>query len=226
MVQHVKESLEPPHNRIIAIIGHSKGAVVALTHAAQYKTLAYQEKGSSSSILGNTCSSTRIEPDRLLISLSGRYDGNHSTLLSRFTSEQKDQLNTHGQFLWLKYRAGSSLNPVKRDYIVTQEAIDTARSLSLNYLKDLPEQTRVLCLHGRADGTVLSEESIKIDRQIRLNQRNSSDLVLIEGAQHNWDGEGEAEMLTHLISAWIKQRSTTQLKRLPDHKLADHLAQN
>ncbi|MBW0500775.1 hypothetical protein O181_040490 [Austropuccinia psidii MF-1] len=213
IIKYVKENFEAPHNQILALIGHSKGASIGFQYASQVtfcKDLAqpmlYDE---------------RYRP-ALLVSLSGRYDTT-DTGLSRFTFEQQAQLEKEGRFVWLRYRAGPDREE-RREYVVTKEAVEQAKHRTLECVKDLGDNCQVLLLHGRADGTVLCKEAEKIDQAIRDNNSSASvDLLMIEGVKHNWDQEGEIELASHCIEGWIQRRAGRDSTRIPEEKIVDHL---
>lgn len=54
----------------------------------------------------------------------------------------------------------------------------------------------------------------------------SSDVMLLEGVKHNWDGVGHPQLLAGLIQAWIISRVDAEIVRTGEEALVDHLGQN
>ncbi|KAA1078561.1 hypothetical protein PGT21_019907 [Puccinia graminis f. sp. tritici] len=213
IISHIKSTFSPPLNQVIAIIGHSKGAAVAF----RWASLKELHKDISQPHLYD-----QVDRPPLLISLSARYDTS-DVGLSRFNQEQQAKLENDGKFVWLSYRAGRDFTE-RRDYVVTLEDVEKAKGVSLECVKDLRENSQVVLFHGRADGTVAVHHSHKLDQQLRdTNPSTSVDLVLVEGAKHNWDQDGEIEMLVEWIDTWIKRRAGRDSTRIPADKIIDHL---
>lgn len=215
LLSHVRTSNSAPLNRIAAIIGHSKGAVVVLSLASDASFLSALNGASS--------------PPPLIISLSARYDTSSLSPsgLSRFNDEQKAALERDGRFVWLRYRAGPEPErPERREYVVTKEAVESAKRRTLECVESIPRGTQVLLLHGRADGTVPTIETGKVDARIRDHGEASSDVVLVEGVEHNWDGEGELEAAAEWIEVWMKARTKRPANRVLEADLVDHLGLN
>ena len=149
---------------VLAIAGHSKGAVVALKLASQ----------------------TRELPCKLIVSVSSRFDSHNIPSKSRFTPTQLEELERTGSFTWLNYRAGPEPErSERRPYIVTQQSLDDHSKRSLECVCNLPEGTAVLGLHGKADGTVPYEQTLRMDAAIQKGKA-SCDVMLMQGVAHNW----------------------------------------
>lgn len=243
LLEHATRTFPPPDDKILALVGHSKGAVVALALASSplFATLESPLPRPSPSsflpVLPHSNSSTPAGTPRSLtpppsavfvgprrpfvVSLSGRYDTSSLSPsgLSRFTPSQISLLESQGSFVWLTYRVGASRSE-KREYVVTKEEIEGAKTRTLECVDKIPEGCAVLCLHGRADGTVPPDESRKIDERIAKGKA-TGDLVLVEGVEHNWDKAGELEMAAGMITAWFRGRAALPALR-PD-KVVDHL---
>ncbi|KAI8459616.1 Alpha/Beta hydrolase protein, partial [Phakopsora pachyrhizi] len=209
VVNYIKTTFEPPNNKVLAIIGHSKGGEVCFKY------------GSTPSFK-NQISQPNLYDIPLLVSISARYNLSQ-TGLSRFTSQQKEQLKRGGSFIWLRYWAGLD-NQERREFLVTSKDIEISQSFNMDFVKDLSNGVQVLLLHVRADGTVSYREAQKFDDQIRKNCQNTSvDLILADGVQHNWDQAGEIDLMADWVNPWIKHRAGKDSKRVPDHLLSDHL---
>lgn len=205
VMEHIK-SLEAPYNRLLGIIGHSKGAVVSLLAAC-------------------TPTFATLNPRPLVINLSGRFDAsNLSQNRNRFTPEQYEELDTKGSFVWLNYRAGPEPErPERRPYVVTKVEMDRHATRTLAPLEhNLPAGLSVLTLHGRTDGTVPFDNSVKMDQTIARSEA-TSDLMLLEGVGHNWDRPGNAQLLLALVSGWMTSRLATPLVKQKEVPLVDHL---
>ena len=75
----------------------------------------------------------------------------------RFTAAQNEELREKGSFVWLNYRAGPEPDrPLRRPYVVTQEALDAHATRRMDHLDQLPSTSMVLNLHGKGDGTGMS----------------------------------------------------------------------
>jgi len=213
ILSYIKSTFGPPLNQVIAIVGHSQGAGVGFRWAS-LKDFRNQ--------INQPHLYDEVDRPPLLISLSVRYDTS-DVGLSRFNSEQQAQLESNGEFVWLRYRAGHNMLE-RRDYVVKLEDVLKARNLSLECVKDIRDNSQVILFHGRADGTVVAQHSQKLDQQLRnTNPSTSVDLVLVEGAKHNWDQEGEIEMLVEWINSWIKRRAGRDSTRVPADQIVDHL---
>jgi len=197
VVQHFSKT-----ERILALVGHSKGAVVLLNLATQHPL-----------------------PCSLLVNVSGRFDAKNLGAQSRFTKDQDALLANEGQFVWMSYRAGPEPDrSERRPYLVTAEAVEAHQKRTLDCLQTLPEGISVLNIHGKADGTVPYEQAIKIDCQINKSKA-TSDTILLEGVAHNYDQSNQSRLLSGLISTWISSRLEAQPVR-PTQGLVDHLGQN
>ncbi|PLW30444.1 hypothetical protein PCANC_21192 [Puccinia coronata f. sp. avenae] len=213
IISYIKSNLSPPLDRVIAIVGHSKGAGVGFRWASLED---------SQNEINQPYLYDKVDRPPLLISLSARYDTS-DVGLSRFTKEQQTQLENEGKFIWLRYRAGHEFSE-RRDYVVTLEDVEKAKNVSLECVKDLRDNSQVALFHGRADGTVSVRHAQKLDLQIRnSNSSISVDSVLVEGTKHNWDQDGEIEMLVEWINPWIKRRAGRDSTRVPEDKIVDHL---
>lgn len=78
---------------------------------------------------------------------------------------------------------------------------------------------------GADNSTVPYDQAIQMDLAIRKG-RASSDVMLLEGVQHNWDGVGHPQLLASLIQAWILSRVNVEITRTGEDALVDHLGQN
>lgn len=205
VIQHI-QTLPAPHNKVLGIVGHSKGAVVSLLAAC-------------------TPAFAALQPVPLLVNLSGRFDAsNLSHNRNRFKPEQYDELDRTGHFVWMHYRAGPEPERAeRRPYVVTKAELDRHATRTLAHLEhQLPKGLSVLTLHGKADGTVPYDNSVKMDETI-VQSRATSDLMLLEGVGHNWDQPGNAGLLVGLVSSWISSRLSTPLVKQKDVALVDHL---
>lgn len=205
VLEHI-HTLPAPYNTLLAIAGHSKGAVVTLLTACQPALRS-------------------LDPLPMIINISGRFDAsNLSHNRNRFTEEQYHQLDTQGSFVWMHYRAGAEPERTeRRPYLVTKEEMDRHATRTMAGLKDhLPAGLSVLSVHGKADGTVPYDNSIKMDQTISLSQA-TSDLMLLEGAAHNWDRPGETDLLVGMISAWLAARLWKRPQKPGGEPLVDHL---
>ena len=73
--------------------------------------------------------------------------------------------------------------------------------------------------------TVPYDQAIQMDLAVRKGKA-SSDVMLLEAVQHNWDGPGHPELLASLIQAWILTRANANIVRTGNDALVDHLGQN
>ncbi|POW19517.1 hypothetical protein PSHT_04562, partial [Puccinia striiformis] len=213
IIGHIKSTFGAPLNQVLAIVGHSKGSAVGFRWAS-LKDL--QMDINQPHLYDN------VDRPPLMISLSARYDTS-DVGLSRFSEEQQTKLENEGEFVWLRYRAGRDFME-RRDYVVTLEEVSKAKTASLECVKDLRDNSQVVLFHGRADGTVAVQHAQKLEQHLRdTNPSTSVDLVLVEGAKHNWDQEGEIDMLIEWINAWIQRRAGKDSTRVPTDKIVDHL---
>jgi pimeloyl-ACP methyl ester carboxylesterase len=189
-------TLPTPHNITLALVGHSQGAVVALLYA----------------------SSRSPRVPRLLVNVSGRYSSAGTE--NRLPLSLLENIASAGRGVWLRYRAGSSWE--KRDYVITKAALEAHRSRVLDCVRRLP-WINVLTVHGRRDGTVLVENALKLDERIEESEA-TNDLILMAGVAHNWDGEGEGELLGGHVDLWLEGRISRGSLRKEDGVLEDHLA--
>ena len=177
-----------------------------------------------------------------LINVSGRFESSNVPASQRFTAAQNEELRDKGSFVWLNYRAGAEPErPLRRPYVVTQEELDAHANRRMDCLDQLPGRCMVLNLHGKGDGTgqislsfrrfsltdmtVPYDQAIQMDLAIRKGKA-SSDVMLLEAVQHNWDGPGHPELLASLIQAWILARANANIVRTGNDALVDHLGQN
>lgn len=217
------------------MIGHSKGAVVLLLYACT-----------------PSLSSTDSPVPPFLVNVSGRYESAGTE--NRFATEQMEKLEKDGQFVWMNYRVGklspkpsprsttaspspqpdaqAKIEDRRRPYVVTKEASLHHSGRSMDMIKThFPPATHVLTLHGKADGTVPQRNALLFDEAINSTSHGLSDLILLEGVKHNWDGVGEGEMLVNLVAGWLRSRvggegkEGARAKRLGKEGLVDHLGQ-
>jgi pimeloyl-ACP methyl ester carboxylesterase len=189
--------LPGPSNVPLALIGHSQGAVVALLYASADPQ-------------------PSIVP-RLLVSVSGRYSSVGTE--NRLPVSLLSSIEATGRGVWLRYRAGKDWE--KREYVVTKEALDAHRARVLDGVRRLPA-INVLTLHGRADGTVWPSNAMQLDERISESEA-TNDVVLVAGVAHNWDREGEDEILAGHVDVWLAARLKRKLEK-DDGVLVDHLA--
>jgi acetyl esterase/lipase len=190
-------TLPAPHNVPLALAGHSQGAVVALLYAS-------------------SSGSPRVPP--LLVNVSGRYSSAGTE--NRLPATLMESISSTGRGVWLRYRAGPTWE--KREYVITREALESHRARVLDCVRRLPA-INVLTVHGRSDGTVLPDNALQLDERIGESSEATNDLVLAAGVAHNWDGEGEGEMLGGYVDVWLEGRIGRGLRK-DDGVLKDHLA--
>ena len=193
---------------IVAICGHSKGAVVLLLYA-------------SNPALRTVNGVESAVPCNLLINVSGRFDAQGTS--NRFSQQQQELLKTEGSFIWLYYRSGPEPDrPFKRPYIITREAMEKHHQRTLAGISNLPQGIHVLTVHGKSDGTVPISNALKIDETIKQSEGAASDLLLLEGVDHLFERPGQDIMLGTIINGWIKARLASPFLRNLE-PLIDHL---
>jgi alpha-beta hydrolase superfamily lysophospholipase len=159
--------------KVTCLLGHSKGGINVILYAAKYH-------GSSTL-------------PKKLVSLSGRFrvkDG----ILQRFGTNIMETLAMNGS-MQRKEADGTEWNMTLEDfrgrYDLDMEA--AARSIGTG-------TTKVLVLHGTGDGTIPWEEAKECAEMIGVGH---AELVLIEGADHNYTEHGRemaAEVAKFVLS--------------------------
>lgn len=163
------------------LIGHSKGANVAMLYSAQEDDVPY------------------------VVSISGRFVMNRRSP-NLFTREEQKELEEKGVFAW---QERTLPNGQKRIYYVTQVAVEEKCKLDMSIVKNI-EKTQVLIIHGTKDTVIPTEDSIFFHQTIlRSNEpgatrKSNSTLYIMEDADHSFQAKNN--LLNEVIVNWLREK--------------------
>ncbi|CAK0786160.1 hypothetical protein CVIRNUC_009373 [Coccomyxa viridis] len=123
-----------------------------------------------------------------VVNVAGRYD-NMRGITERFGDDIFDYLDKHGQMevSWPSSVPGSG---GKKTWILTQEDIKNRRELFMEPYAKAIRNSHVLTIHGKADETIPFEDALSYHKQLA-----KSELVLVDGAGHNFNKSTHADVL-------------------------------
>lgn len=173
---HVTKFLQTKLNLdITCIIGHSQGSAAIIRHA----------------------SNQHMDRAPLYVNLAGRfkepYDFKPEVF---FTPEQYEQLEKEGKCMM-------SLG-LHKDLTIRSEDVESKRMYDVSkYAKSIPDNVKVLTIHGMDDRIVTVENATKFDKFI-----SNHFLSLIPSCDHNFNGLVHMDTLVIKISEFIKVEGT------------------
>ncbi|ORX66432.1 alpha/beta-hydrolase [Linderina pennispora] len=198
MVDHINGQDE---QRVIGIIGHSKGGSSMFLFAQKYPAMCPQ----------------------LLINLSARYWLDQE-IAGRWKPHHLEALEKEGVFMWRKfggtpaakapmvddgYAGLASVDDVPmREYWVTADHLRMRNATDMSVVQRLPFQhCYVLNIMGSKDKVVPERDVWEYDRVMRLGAPDSHRVVtqVVEGASHFWSKQFELAAIEDIISSWLSK---------------------
>jgi uncharacterized protein len=177
--------------RTVAVVGHSRGANIALLYAA-----------ATSSSVADDVEKQRC---RVFVGIAPRF--RMAGMLDKFAPEQLAQLEETGQFVWAAKGTGFSGDVVvtRDDIAYVQTGVDMAAAV-----RRIPEDARLLLLHGAADKTIPAEDSrLALAARVEAGggegsaaARNTS-LVVVSGANHTFQGSKLTDKLLRAVTDFV-----------------------
>jgi uncharacterized protein len=160
---------------ITCIIGHSQGSAAVIRHA----------------------SNQRLDHGPVYVNLAGRFKEPYDFKPESFFSpEQNQQLENEGKCIL-------SLG-LHKDLTIRSEDVESKRMYDVSkYAKCIPDNIKVLTIHGIDDRIVPVENASKFDKWIKNHF-----LSLISNCDHNFNGLVHMDTLVIKISEFIKVEGT------------------
>jgi alpha/beta superfamily hydrolase len=187
---------EAKHNvEIIAVVGHSKGVLSVMNHAAAAAAAA---------------ADGRVVKPMKYVALSGRFNA-VAFPKGRFTEDNMAQYEREGKFLWFSrgaracYVTASDVAEKANERLSPDQfaAISSFTSSS----SSSPPLIQVLIMHGDADETIPCADAHDYHAAIE-----GSELIMIPGADHNFNGTKYTKMLSDAITNFIVSPDDTRSK--------------
>eukprot|EP00792_Barthelona_sp_PAP020_P000905 TRINITY_DN11537_c0_g1_i1.p1 TRINITY_DN11537_c0_g1~~TRINITY_DN11537_c0_g1_i1.p1 ORF type:complete len:250 (-),score=55.45 TRINITY_DN11537_c0_g1_i1:288-1037(-) len=161
-------SLKEDNWNVVAVIGHSKGGNIGFSYFSTYPT-----------------------DSIAFISIAARFvmDRDDS---GRFSSEQKELLETEGQFLWTN-RYNNSIVVTKADYDRYRNTNNFDRIAKLN------SNQKICIVHGNVDRVVPYEDGTLFHKNIE-----NSHFITVENGGHVFRKENTSDDLIRNINNWLE----------------------